>query len=462
MAETDGLRDETMANGTGVGAPGSVSVVSIVRHKYDGVLCLPGKVYPMAAHRVAANENARLVHALGRYSPDWWGAPGRVLTPFESEPAPPLVDHPHAGSLRIAMGVMYDPGSQVMRFHSAINQYTKHASLMVRWGDTNPYCSLRQYDGDRDSHLVMDAIHEADVLHCHVNYALVDNGGVRNREDQLLIRHYHGSRPNGGTRMQAETDILRGALILCARLTFQKDVERIKGMRGRDIAWQWLPITIPVLEYAALRRQFFQRSPDGVFRIAHSPTRRNLKGTSALLEVVSKLQSRGVPVRVSMIENMKLGDAILAKATHADAVFDSFWLGLQTSGLEGGAMGIPCIAGDRDTRVLYEKEIGYVPYTFADGPKELEAIIEQMVIDSEFRAKEAHRLRQYVRDYHDYPAVARRYEDILMKQLGREDVRTDIPSVVESLPVQTNHEEPVERQPVQKPKTKKPKKTEKR
>ncbi len=47
---------------------------------------------------------------------------------------------------------------------------------------------------------------------------------------------------------------------------------------------------------------------------------------------------QGIDIEPVLIENMEHGAALRLKAS-CDAVFDSFWLGMQGSGLEGAAMG---------------------------------------------------------------------------------------------------------------------------
>ena len=403
-----------------------VPVVSVMRHKHNGVLRLPGSAYPMEAHRVERNVIGGLIHRIGTHPPDWWKAPGRVLSPLPEFVASPFTTETLPGALRIGMGCGYDPGSQAYRLHSAISLYTKHASAFVRWMDTNPYCSLRQYDGDDDKHTVRDMVYESDVLWCHVNYALIDNSGIRNREGQVIVRHYHGSRQGGKTHVEVEKDQIRGALVVCARLQFHLDRKIVQAHQRRDFQFEWLPITVPVDECASLRTGhvgWWDRQ-DRPFRIAHAPTNRGIKGTNEFLEAVENLNKRGLKVEAVLIEDMKMDIALITKA-RCDAVFDSFWLGIATSGLEGASMGMPVLAGDVDTRALYQEHVGYTPYTFAkDGP-DLESAVERLMTDRMFYEDEAARVERYTREYHDYPAVARRAEGILARAMNRPDIMTE-------------------------------------
>jgi hypothetical protein len=176
----------------------------------------------------------------------------------------------------------------------------------------------------------------------------------------------------------------------------------------------WLPITVPVDRYAAMVAQPERDWPRRRFRVAHSPTRRRLKGTDEFLAACERLTARGVPIQPVLIENQTHARALRLKAT-ADACFDAFPLGIQGSGLEAAAMGQPVIAGDADVAALYRAEVGYVPYTFAGDGAALEQALERLAMDREFYDSERRRVHAYCRQYHDSPAVAARYCEILAR-----------------------------------------------
>lgn len=425
--------------GVAANTPGAVHVVALGRHKVDGVVVVTGQSYWVPRERAEAAIARDLVHEVGAGKLDWWGAEGRVLSPFDGDVEQVHSRAESAGALRIAAGCGYDPGSAAYRFHSAVNQCTKHASVFTRFLDTNPHSSYRQLDGVRDAARVRESLLQADILHCHMNYLLSANATshhiqegdprtarpVQWRNGQWVVRHYHGSRPDGRSTLEHDVDakVRRscianggGLVRVGARLTICAE----KG--AEDL--QWLPIPMPVARYAALRAEM---NPSATrshpFRIAHSPTKRAYKGSDVFVRAVKALQSRGLAVEMVMIEGRSHGEALRLKAT-CDAVFDSFWLGLQGSGLEAGAMGLPCIAGDQDAADLHARHVGYVPYTFAGDQPQLERAIERLVVDRTYYEAEATRLARYVRAYHDYPVVARRYEEILASAMGRTDIIT--------------------------------------
>lgn len=421
--------------------PDEVVVVALAPHKVgpprvpdDRVKYWPGQQYVTSRESALYAEARGLVHIPGIHTYDWWGAPKRVLSPFAEEGSP-FTSEQQPGALRIAQGVDYDPGSAVYRFHSAINAASKHSSMFARWADTNPHSSFRQWDGEKDAGIVRAAVETADVLHNHVGYWLLNNTGLAQKEGQLLVVHLHGSRPDGrplagdplsGTGMShIEWHHLRGAKVVCARLQLMDETQQAADEKGVPVVPEWLPITIPVAEYAAL----VTTAPwdgRGTFRIAHSPTNRRFKGSDVYEDVIARLQFKGLPIERIDIMGMKHGDALRRKAT-CHACFDSFWLGMQGSGIEAGAMGIPVLAGDVNAAAAHTREVGIVPWTFTPDADALSEAIERLVTDVDFYAAEAARVSQFVRAYHDYTPVMRRYEGMLARWTGREDVHTEAP-----------------------------------
>lgn len=409
-------------------------VVALSRHVYmepaRGIeeRVMQGMHYWMETHRVERNVKAGLVHPVGDIQMDWWGKEKRILA-VEDCDARPYASKETAGALKIAAGTAYDPGSAAFRLHTAINETTKHASAFIRWGDTNPHCSLRQLDSEQDAYAVRDAVLTADILHNHIAYYLLNNTGIQPRDDQLLIRHYHGSAQGGRTNLEPHFDRAKRALLLGARLQLCEE-----GKVKFGLEMDWSPIPMPVQRYRALR-DVMRSHPSYVplegaatakrpLRIAHTPTNQKIKGTDVLRKVVQRLQARGVPVELDLIHGVTLREALERQAL-CDVTFDSFWLGIQGSGLQGGAMEQCVIAGDDENRDIYQRRIGVVPYTFANDEETLSETVERCATDSSYRDQEARRVAEYVTAYHDYAVVAAMYERSVAKAFHRTDVVTD-------------------------------------
>lgn len=409
-------------------------VVAIARHVYREPArnvderVFPGMQYWMETSRVERNMEAGLVHPAGAQEMDWWNGAKRILA-VEDCNARPFATASSPGALKIIAGTGYDPGSAAFRLHTAINEHSKHTSAFVRWGDTNPHCSLRQLDALQDVYAVRDAVISADVLHNHIAYFLLNNTGIAPREGQLIVRHYHGSAQGDRTNLEPHFDRVKQALLLGARLQLCEE-----GKVKFGLEMDWSPIPMPINRYRRLRdatraaNNWLQL--DGAatskrpLRIAHTPTNMKIKGTDVLRGVIKRLQARHVPVELDLIHGVTLREALERQAL-CDVTFDSFWLGIQGSGLQAGAMEMPVIAGDEENRQIYLRRIGRVPYTFANDEDSLSETVERFAVDPAYREEEAAKVADYVLAYHDYPVVAAMYERTLARALNRPDVLTD-------------------------------------
>jgi len=332
-----------------------------------------------------------------------WAAAGRILTPniigshYEAVPY-------NRNALKVLQLTSYDPGSSVYRYHSAANTVPGVVSAFARYGHSNPHCDLRQWDTEIDERNIRVLAMTADVIHSHMDYYVLRNMLRLSTGAWKNARTYHGSvdpqNPKGSIYVNKDDeDTKMGAVLFGAR-----------PYHHRFGVQNWLPIPMPVKDYKALRKGYLRNK---TLRVAHSPTVRRIKGTQELLAAVDYLKMHeGYDIELVLIENMAHGDALQLKAT-CDVVFDSFWLGMQGSGLEGAAMGMPVIAGDPDAQNDLMKLGIPVPWTIANDGQELRDQLRRLAHDSKFYTAEAKRVHEYVLAYHDYPVVGAKYVKIL-------------------------------------------------
>jgi hypothetical protein len=299
-------------------------------------------------------------------------------------------------SLNIVHHAYRDDGIAPSRLHAAINRTTPHASLFFKQRP-GPFGAAGQFMvKDHATHYTR-ALQSADVLHFH---GAMSHSRMYGRGKPIVF-HHHGSllRANVDSYMKAARDV--NALILVSNL----ELLTYTGEEGH-----YLPNTVPVARYRALRNQ--EALDSGPLRIAHSPSQPHRKGTDKLVEVVRALQKRGREIELVMIHDVSHSEALRLKAT-CHLAFDSFWLGIQCSGIECAAMGLPVIAGDVTVRDRYRERFGACPYTFAENQEELEAELVRLVSDRAYYRAEADRVNAYVTTYHDESAVTLRYLDLL-------------------------------------------------
>jgi hypothetical protein len=301
-------------------------------------------------------------------------------------------------TLRILQVANYDVGLVIYRLHTAINCTTPHASVFGVQRSMNPFHVPSQYQTDnRDGRVKLQELaRDADVVHCHLNYFPIQQ--LRLPGGKPIVIHHHGTMFRRSPSTWASRD-RQAALRLVSNLELLQ--------YGTDL--HWLPNPMPVAEYRRLRKGYV---PGPVFRLGHSPSRRLRKATDVLIAVVKELQKQGLKIELVLMEGMRHEQVIRTKAT-CDALFDSFSLGIQCSGLEAAAMEMPVIAGDSHVAKEYRERLGAVPYTYANEANELKDVIERLVTDQDYRQAEAARVSTYCVTFHDEAAVALRYLDLL-------------------------------------------------
>lgn len=326
----------------------------------------------------------------------------------------------HRESLRILQLSTYDPGLVAFRLHTALNTSTRHASILGHREADNPFEGPHQYGTRRDTLKLRQAAAAADVIHCHLSLQPWTDLKMVRRPAPALVIHHHGTLFRNDAPAHHVRDRRAGVV-----LRLVSNPELLKYDDGNQDL-QWLPNPVPVGWYGALAayeagvaglptpREDPERRP---FRVAHSPSKRHRKGTEYFLDAVNNLRARGVPIEADIIEASSHAETVRRKA-RAHATFDSFWLGMQCSGLEAAAMGQAVIAGDPDVAGYLATGWGECPYTFANTQTELELALERLAMDPEFYLEEAARVSNFVERVHDTAAVALEYEDLLDEAIG--------------------------------------------
>ncbi len=241
----------------------------------------------------------------------------------------------------------FDAGGSAWHLHRAIDETTPHASALFRRDDN--WLRYPTQHSFADRRLLGQVLDEADVVHVHLESSWL----LQVRADVRKVIHHHGM----GYRLQrTPCDLLdrrAGAIRLAPNL-------ELLGY-GADL--QYLPNAVPFDELNASARG---RSRGKLFRLAHSPTRREAKGTELVVRTVAELAAEGVPSELVLIEGRLWSEGLRIRAS-CDATFDSFWLGMQNSGCEAACMNQPVVAGDVHVAREHGCRFGYVAYTFAES-----------------------------------------------------------------------------------------------
>jgi len=130
-----------------------------------------------------------------------------------------------------------------------------------------------------------------------------------------------------------------------------------------------------------------ERNWDGPLKVAHSPTRKDLKNTDELLAVVQAAQEQGLEVDLDLIDNVPHKEC-LARKRAAHVLFDHMQGYYGVSSLEGLSQGLAVIAGlDAWNRAHVAQFAGVddspeaLPWVLAKTPEELAARLRELAAD---------------------------------------------------------------------------------
>ncbi|KAB7514668.1 glycosyltransferase [Halosegnis rubeus] len=151
-----------------------------------------------------------------------------------------------------------------------------------------------------------------------------------------------------------------------------------------------------------------QPKDDGVFRVAHAPSDRQLKGTKYVIEAIESLRDTGRDIQLVEIEGQH--DEVINILQRSDLVVDQLLLGtFGVVSLEAMAAGTPSICYMRDD--LQEKYPDTLPVVNAT-PNNVGEVIKELSEDSDRRAALGKQGREYVTTHHSLPKVGERLLDV--------------------------------------------------
>jgi len=156
-----------------------------------------------------------------------------------------------------------------------------------------------------------------------------------------------------------------------------------------------------------------QSKDDGVFRVAHAPSNRKLKGTKYLTAAVEALKNGGYDIQ--LLEAKGEHAEVIETLQRADVVVDQLRLGtIGVVSLEAMATETPVICYIRDDlREKYPEALPVVNGT----PDNIEGVLKDLYEDPERRTDLGNRGREYVTSHHSLPKIGRRllkvYESVL-------------------------------------------------
>ncbi|MCX7836139.1 MAG: glycosyltransferase [bacterium] len=213
-----------------------------------------------------------------------------------------------------------------------------------------------------------------------------------------FIAFYHGTDVRNRGVIEAVDD-------LCdLHLTSELDLLTLHP----KLRYLYLPIDLTLIQPIE-----FDPHPK-VFRIGHAARNRRLKGTETVIQCVEKLQQKGYPIELILIENTPHPDVIhKQKQCHLaiDQLTDLGGWGYGMSSLEFMALGIPVI-----TKMRKEYELFLPDHPFFNTENEtLETILEKVIYNADLRYQKRQAGFTFLEKYHAAMVVMRQLYDYYLE-----------------------------------------------
>ncbi len=161
----------------------------------------------------------------------------------------------------------------------------------------------------------------------------------------------------------------------------------------------WLPNPIDIHQY---RPVYPDPSPE-MIRILHAPSNRDLKGTFHIEEAIERLQSRGYPVELVLLENVS-HDVVISELARADIVVDQLILGWYgVFSIEAMATGKPVLCYIKPEMLDRYPSLPVISTNATNLCDDLERLIG----DGQLRVELGKRGREYIESVHDSQKIGK-------------------------------------------------------
>jgi hypothetical protein len=243
--------------------------------------------------------------------------------------------------VKILMIALNDPAGTGIGFCRAVNRLGRHESRMVtletRYTHSWPK-DLHVPELDEAGLAELESLLQGcDVLHFHMTADEHLQLGPFLPADYLpgkaVVHHEHGHHD-----FRSNPEAFREKYRRLGRRNLLVSTPDLKRMMPEA---RWQPNLVHQDE-AVLRPA--ERTWTGPLKLAHSPTRKDLKNTDELLAVVEALRCEGLDLALDFIDNVPHGECLARKRTN-HALFDHMQGYYGVSSLEGLSQGLAVIAG---------------------------------------------------------------------------------------------------------------------
>lgn len=289
--------------------------------------------------------------------------------------------------MNVLMIAVNDPAGTGIAFCRAVNRLGRHtcriATLETRY----------THSWDKDLHVpdldeqglaeLERLLKTSDVLHFHMtadeNLRLGPFLPADFLAGKAIVHHEHGHHEFRGDpeRFRAKYRELGRTHLLVSTPDLLRMMPEAR----------WQPNLVHESEHLYTPSARAWPGPSDPLRVAHSPTRKDLKNTDDLLAVAAELAQTGAGLQLDLIDDVPHAQC-LARKRAAHVLFDHMQGYYGVSSLEGLSQGLAVIAGLDEWNLRHAAEFAGVgaeklPWVLARGREELKAALAGLMADPE-------------------------------------------------------------------------------
>ncbi len=297
--------------------------------------------------------------------------------------------------MNILMMAINDPAGTGVQMCKALNRHTAHrariATLETRYG----------HEWEKDLHLpdlspeglgeLGRLLEQSDVFHFHMtadeNLQLGPYPVRDFMKGKKIVHHHHGHHD-----FRSDPDAFRKKYARLGRRNLLVSTPDLLKLLP-EASWQ--PNLVPIDEFLFTPND---DKPEEPFRLAHSPTRKDLKNTDDLLAVVAEERERGLEIELDMIECAPNRECLKRKR-RCHAMFDHMQGYYGVTSLEGLSQGLAVIAGLDDWNIERISEFAGtddLPWVMARNREELRERIRELAADPVWCASLGRKGREFM------------------------------------------------------------------
>jgi hypothetical protein len=278
--------------------------------------------------------------------------------------------------MNILMITANDPAGMGLAFTNAINRYSEHTCRLITTAEKYGF------DYEKDIHIpdiedddfgeVEQLLKNADIFHFHVMQDENSHLGplvIRDYIRGKKILHHHHGHPD----FRAHPENYREKYSRLQRSVLVSTPDLLKLLPGAT----WQPNLVPINDLLLLP----EPTPlNSAIVIGQSVTRKDLKNTGDLLEVISKIQKIGLrrKIHLDIIENTDYRECLRRK-NRCHIIFDHMQGYYGVSSLESLSQGKPVIAGLDEwniSHIIKFAGTSFVPWIVCRSKEQLESALK--------------------------------------------------------------------------------------